>query len=927
MSSTPTPLSPLTTLSSSLDSLAIYHAVRDNTGQIVDFRLAMVNDSPLHLWMIPQTNPIGERISQLAEQQDAPYLIRQLSLVVDSGRAVRFDMDCHWQHDGSGHRCEVMASKLEDGVQISSGPIADPVAGIDSENKPHDRFIESILNTVTYGVMVGSAVRGANGQINDILITDVNDQAAAMAGHTVNDMVGQLNSQLFPGIFGMSVFDFYVHTIESGEAQTHELQYNRDGLDTWANLKTTKLGDGLVITWTDMSEHRRVRLLQHQQQAALLESIQSTSQGGITAYESIRNEAGRTVDFQPVFRNAVATHIVNLTSDQATSQTVTEVLSRSVQRSTDVFLSLADQYALVRQTPFFNRYIAVAETGVGDQFEQSFFVDGVERVIDVVVTRWQDGILTNKLEVTELRRAEREKIKQANLNRTVLDAVQTAVSAYDAVRDERGQIVDFRFTLANSNLLKQARRSEAEVVGSLLTETFPGTIPTGLLTRYIAVVETGQSQQYELHYNHDGLDTWVLGAISPSGDGVVASSIDITQQKRAEWQAQQQAGLNRTVLDTAQTSIAAVEAVRNDAGKLVDFRYILVNQLLLKETGLAEADLIGRLMTDVFPGSIESGVLGQYSAVVETRQPCHYEIHYPYDGLDIWALGSVTPYGDGVVISSVDITRQKQAELQVRQQKQQLEKANHELKRSNESLQSFAFIASHDLQEPLRKITSFADILHTQYAGQFNVGATDVIRRINDSAKRVRLLIHDLLDYSRIETRQESSKPVNLTALLDVLRENELWAAFHQSKAVIEHLNLPVPLADPLQMRQLFQNLLSNAIKFCPNDTVPIIKVSSRVIDRADVPAGLLSPTKVGDSKPAGRTYYEIAITDNGIGFDEKHAERIFQVFQRLHGRNQYPGSGIGLAICQKIVERHNGAISASSEPGKGSTFTVYLPK
>ena len=260
------------------------------------------------------------------------------------------------------------------------------------------------------------------------------------------------------------------------------------------------------------------------------------------------------------------------------------------------------------------------------------------------------------------------------------------------------------------------------------------------------------------------------------------------------------------------------------------------------------------------------------------------------------------------------------------QHRQQLEMANHELKRSNESLNSFAFIASHDLQEPLRKISSFADVLHTRHADQFDAETTDIIRRINGSAGRMRLLISDLLAYAQVETPQDSFTTVNLTTLIRELADEELWATLHKSNADLHLTDLPTFRANPMQMRQLFQNLISNAIKFCQPDRTPVITINSRLLPRTDVPTGLLAPVAPGKANPIETDFVEITVTDNGIGFDEKYADRIFQVFQRLHGKNQFAGSGIGLAICQKIVEHHNGAITANSKPGEGSIFRVYFP-
>lgn len=215
-------------------------------------------------------------------------------------------------------------------------------------------------------------------------------------------------------------------------------------------------------------------------------------------------------------------------------------------------------------------------------------------------------------------------------------------------------------------------------------------------------------------------------------------------------------------------------------------------------------------------------------------------------------------------------------------------------------------------------------MLATQYANQFDTEPTDIIRRINASAIRMRLLIHDLLAYSQVQTRQDLFKPVDIAGLIQELQEHELWETIYQRKAEIHLAELPLVMADQSQMRQLFQNLLSNAIKFCAGDVIPVVSISSRLVDRADVPIGLIY--KSAKMKSSGARFAEISITDNGIGFDMKYLDRIFQVFQRLHGRSEFTGSGIGLAICHKIVERHGGTITASSQPGKGSTFQVYLP-
>ena len=215
-------------------------------------------------------------------------------------------------------------------------------------------------------------------------------------------------------------------------------------------------------------------------------------------------------------------------------------------------------------------------------------------------------------------------------------------------------------------------------------------------------------------------------------------------------------------------------------------------------------------------------------------------------------------------------------------------------------------MASHDLQEPLRKVQSFGDILASTYKDQLGTTGLDLLGRMQ-------VLIRDLLTYSRPGTQTPELKPLNLNEVVaGVLSDLETIIA--KKRAVLDITPLPTVLGDALQLRQLFQNLLSNALKFVKPGVIPHIKLTNKVIEGRQLPPGL-----------PGR-YHAIGLTDNGIGFDEQHRERIFETFYRLQGRSQYEGTGIGLAIVKRVVELHKGHIVAKSEPGKGSAFTVYLP-
>ncbi|GAB4024830.1 sensor histidine kinase [Spirosoma koreense] len=267
-----------------------------------------------------------------------------------------------------------------------------------------------------------------------------------------------------------------------------------------------------------------------------------------------------------------------------------------------------------------------------------------------------------------------------------------------------------------------------------------------------------------------------------------------------------------------------------------------------------------------------------------------------------------------------DLEEQVQARTQaLKLANDELHKANASLTKANDTLQQFASVASHDLQEPLRKIQSFGHLLQNQYADQLGEGRT-YLDRMQAAATRMSGLIRDLLSYSRIAALHDRRQLISLSAVVQtVLTDLELMIA--ETGATIEVDALPEVLGDSIQLGQLFQNLLNNALKFSRAGTAktPHIQIRVQTLLAKDLPA----PVKPSLS---ASLYYRIDVIDNGIGFEQKHADRIFQVFQRLHGKNEFAGTGIGLAICEKVAFNHGGAIRATSQPGKGATFSVYLP-
>ena len=275
-----------------------------------------------------------------------------------------------------------------------------------------------------------------------------------------------------------------------------------------------------------------------------------------------------------------------------------------------------------------------------------------------------------------------------------------------------------------------------------------------------------------------------------------------------------------------------------------------------------------------------------------------------------WVHTTIVPYMDDqgkpeqYVAVRYDITERKMAE-------EQLKVYSKKLELSNQELQDFASVAAHDLQEPLRKIQSFSDRLKVKAHEDLKPEAIDYINRIQNSALRMQVLINDLLTYSRVTTKAQPFLLIDLNQIVaQVISDLEIRIEKSRGKIICE--NLPSIDADATQMYQLFQNLIGNALKFHKLDVDPIVKIESSVFDKS----------MLAQKGPA----CQIRISDNGIGFEEKYLDRVFTIFQRLHGKHEYEGTGIGLAVCKKIIDRHGGYITAKSVVGEGSTFLFSLP-
>ncbi len=331
--------------------------------------------------------------------------------------------------------------------------------------------------------------------------------------------------------------------------------------------------------------------------------------------------------------------------------------------------------------------------------------------------------------------------------------------------------------------------------------------------------------------------------------------------------------------------------VRTDAG-LFSFRSFLP---------VPTADSTGTVSAEVHAGSGRTGHASKY----------HWYLisHVPSATLTAGSdrVGGNLAVTFAILLIMIALASWYVARIRTTQRNAQiaLATATERLLRSNAELEEFAFVASHDLQEPLRKISVFGDRLQSKFGAELDDQGQDYIARMTDAARRMQTLIQDLLAYSRVTTKSQTYTRVDLGKVTEEVLV-DLETRIEELDAVITLEQLPTIDAEPLQMRQLIQNLIGNALKFHKPGVPPTITVRGRTLD--------------------GGNKVEITVMDNGIGFEPKHTKRIFGTFQRLHGISEYAGTGIGLSMCRKIVDRHQGQIEASSEPGQGTTFTIALP-
>jgi PAS domain S-box-containing protein len=525
--------------------------------------------------------------------------------------------------------------------------------------------------------------------------------------------------------------------------------------------------------------------------------------------------------------------------------------------------------------------------------------DGTEFPIEIMLSPLEsaEGILVTAAirDISVRKAAEKHLAQMEGRYRGLLEAAPDAM----VVVNQAGEIV-----LLNVRAEKEFGYSRDELVGQKVKNLIPEGFAERLISDGTRTAAEALAQQIGtgielIGRRKDGTQFPIELMLSPleSAEGILVTAAirDISVRKDAEKHLARMEGRYRGLLEAAPDAMVVV----NPGGEIV-----LLNVQAEKQFGYSRDELVGQKVKNIIPEgfaerlvadalrSAEDALAQQIGTGIELTARRKNGSNFPIE-----LMLSPLESAEGILVTAAirDITTRKKAEANL------LNKVE-ELNRSNEELGQFAYIASHDLQEPLRMVASYTQLLSRRYKGMLDADADEFIAFAVDGASRMQRLIQDLLAYSRVGTKGKDLLDTSGEEALQQALIN-LRGAIEEKGALVTHDPLPTVLADEVQLVQLFQNLVGNAIKY----------------QRPGIPKVHISAARNGGNK------WTFSVKDNGLGIDPQYFEKIFGMFQRLHKREEFAGTGIGLAICKKIVERHNSSISVESEPGQGSTFRFAL--
>lgn len=643
---------------------------------------------------------------------------------------------------------------------------------------------------------------------------------------------------------------------------------------------------------------------------AFLKSVLATTDNIVNYYEPQFDAERNIVNFKIIFANACNRDYLGLEPDAIIDKPISAV--PELQTLNGENNNLAISY--LKQTKV--------------NFTQQVVVNGENLYFQVFATPLNTGILLTARNITAEEKTKNEqlvlknRLEEQNLmlldNRAFLGNVFRSISHvvmhFSSIRNAEGSIVDFEILFVNDRINPITGDLPEVIKNKRISQVFPSVMKSGVFEHLVKAIETNKPQEYETPYIKNGVTHWFGAKAIKLGDGVTITTHEITQEKIKE----------KELLDLNE-QLLVQNSILTNAERLAK----IGSYLWHLDTGLSEIstnfyNILG-LETDAFQFNLEKfrefvhpDDLEFFDNLTDDLIKTQVAKEHIYriitkQGTIKYLKSSgqfIDKNGKQVMVGvAQDVTENVKAEEVLRLK-------NRELMRSNTELESFNRVSSHDLQEPLRKIRLFISRIEDKEKDHLSESSTEYFNKVKKSVERMQALIQNLLTYSRIDSSQKDFETINLNETLEKVIE-DLSTSIKDANAKITHDNLPEIEGVTFQMEQLFTNLISNALKYKKPTSATSIKIGYKKVEALNISVPFIKTSKL---------YHQISIVDNGIGFEPEYAEKIFEVFQRLHQKNEYSGTGIGLAICKKIIENHSGHIHAIGKPNEGASFIIYLP-
>lgn len=634
----------------------------------------------------------------------------------------------------------------------------------------------------------------------------------------------------------------------------------------------------------------------------------ATPLSGTLLLSLLDKQPNAVVYYSPIFQNSQGNIIIDFRITYCNEESAKESGINISELENQKISSLPGTDRKTRDL-LFQQLVEVYSSG--ETSESTYFNSSLSKYFSVKRSKVGEGVLSIANNVTNQVKEKEEMEKQARFSKLVLENSVNSWFSCEAVQDPSGEIIDFLITRINPRFTQMIGLSEEKVIGKSYLSVFPSSKDNGVFDLNRKVFQTGKTEQRQMYYSGDGLNAWYEVMVSKLGEkSLLINFDDITANKNSIREIEQKNALLDNLLEQSANGISVTKVIRDESRKVIDGRTILANDAAIQYTGLPKEVYLSKTAVEIEPNIVDTPYFQMCMHTLETGKPNF--VQYQMESTGKWLEISVSRMdSDHIITIFTDVTPAKEAEINQK-------KLFEELRRSNAALEDFARTASHDLKEPIRKVQFFLDRLRNKLEGKLDSEESRIIEKIGNATARMKLLVDDLLEFAHLKQNPQELEEVDLNVKLKNI-VSDLELLIQEKGAVIQVGHLPTVKGFRRQLQQIFQNLISNSMKYVRPGTKPVIEISSRKITGREAPVSL--PENLLSKK-----FNLIEVRDNGIGFNQEDAERIFTVFTRLHGNTEYTGTGIGLSIVKKAVENHNGFIYASGEVGKGAVFSILLP-